>query len=73
LDVDTSSSESSGLITKKQNPQEFEKIVEKEYKIPKTKLDKDRNEWFKQAEVFGIEDAEDESDILSIAGARLNF
>ena len=73
MDVDTSSSDSSGLISKKQNPQEFEKIVEKEYKIPKTKLDKDRDAWFKQAEVFGIEDAEDESDVLSIAGSRLVF
>ena len=58
------------MITRQRNPTEFAKILSEEYKEPRTRLEIERDIWFSQAEPYDIDDAEDESDVLSITGTR---
>ena len=60
------------LIDKEEHPQAFNELLAKHYKPPRTRLQLERDLWFSQVEPYDIEDAKDESDILSITGTRMD-
>ena len=63
---------SHGLVTRKDNPEEFAKILEKHYKKPRTRLEIERDFFFSQVDPMGhdIDLAVDDSDVLAITGVR---
>ena len=51
---------------------ELQVFTEKKLEMPRTLLQIERENWFRQAEYFSSEDASDENEFLSISGSRVD-